>query len=791
MHIIARPDDKHKCSVLEFYQAFIEPNGYKRVTPRTMARMIDTHRKRNNLDPRTGQWTSLKTHTQGGTDFRTMKDLLDGVLSVAAEVCPARFSSGNRTTNFLFLPECQTTEEGPGTKFCVDAVNYLAEPSYPREAAPGTAGNSTATVSGESATIYTADVGVTWELRCWDPYSGYDHSEYLLLNSTEHMFFNDLRRTGHFSITFEERSAKIWYHTRAHSVVTEPFDIDKNPEEFIQLILFSSFATLFQLGVDPTIHRVVVDGLVHYQFDVVHRDGTHHKYRSVLIEYEDWRARIYGRAMRVYKVVECGVENGPFHVVQDYWRFENEYSSEEAECQDEILGALEKALPEEEFIAVRKHFMTILADGAVAYKGCDTSQAKALPHLRYRRRFRTVCKEHCETLYQVQDPAAFFFGLSQLIFVLDRLRRAGYLHRDISPGNVMLHCIDAQATELSQRYITKLADLELAVAYDQVAKEDFSVGTREFMAIEVQSRRHIFLGDPNEWKHLVVFQYFVPNPLHDLESALWLAINFIYHRCSRRVLRDTPWETMRGYLEEILTYRESIFTAGTRDRELFVLFAGDIFWPLHIEQLYGPGTVMLKLAGVLESLRRTYFAIEAERMTEEEIQQRMAFDPKRVVRRLALAVFEDHKGLWDEARDAFMEISDYFVNNSDALVQISDIDFVTGKIEGEEAPTPCIARDGPIIAEDAPVITADGPATAVDTSTAEAVLDKGMDAAQENNLNAAAEALDAESMRKRKREGEAEGVCKKKRSIQLARTESPSRNQTDEALRLAARGPQV
>ena len=151
---------------------------------------------------------------------------------------------------------------------------------------------------------------------------------------------------------------------------------------------------------------------------------------------------------------------------------------------------------------------------------------------------------------------------------------------------------------------------------------------------------------------------------------------------------------------------------------------------------------------------------EAERMTEEEIQQRMAFDPKRVVRRLALAVFEDHKGLWDEARDVFKEISDYCVNNSDSLVQISDIDFVTGKIEGEEeAPTPCMAKDGLIIAEDAPVITADGPVSADEMSSA-----KESDSAQENN--ATAEALNVESMRKR--EGEAKVVCKKKRSIQLA-----------------------
>ena len=104
---------------------------------------------------------------------------------------------------------------------------------------------------------------------------------------------------------------------------------------------------------------------------------------------------------------------------------------------------------------------------------------------------------------------------------------------------------------------------------------------------------------------------------------------------------------MRGYVEEISTYRESIFTAGTqaRERELFILTAGGIFWPIreHVEQLYGPETVMLKLAEVLERLRRTYLAIVAERMTEEEIQQRMAFDPKRVLRRLALAVFEDHR----------------------------------------------------------------------------------------------------------------------------------------------------
>ena len=45
------------------------------------------------------------------------------------------------------------------------------------------------------------------------------------LSTAQHMLFNDLRRTCHFSCTIEETTARIWCHTRSGTFVTQGFDI--------------------------------------------------------------------------------------------------------------------------------------------------------------------------------------------------------------------------------------------------------------------------------------------------------------------------------------------------------------------------------------------------------------------------------------------------------------------------------------------------------------------------------------------------------------------------------------
>ncbi|KAF8909069.1 hypothetical protein CPB85DRAFT_1414454 [Mucidula mucida] len=105
------------------------------------------------------------------------------------------------------------------------------------------------------------------------------------------------------------------------------------------------------------------------------------------------------------------------------------------------------------------------------------------------------------------------------------MRLAGFVHRDISPGNCLMY----------ERQI-KISDLEYARRYESQGKGLAPLtGTPGFMAIEYQRSRHLFLGKaedrdvlqdleadydltmsdaPDSW-----FQY---NFLHDLEAVVWL-----------------------------------------------------------------------------------------------------------------------------------------------------------------------------------------------------------------------------------------------------------------------------
>ncbi|KAL1756200.1 hypothetical protein FB107DRAFT_211894, partial [Schizophyllum commune] len=547
--LTARPYSQ-QCSVPEFYETYVESTNYERVPTRTLARIISVLRRRGDIDRSTGEWTDLHGKGVASNDDR-MKALYDHVLGAAAEVCPRRFSPDKKTTTYTCSSGLETAADIPGATYYADAVSYLAQPSYTREATPGTAHNHVATAQGQSRIVYTADVGMTWGLTPFADSSHIQRNEDQTLYAAQHILYNDIRHTCQFAVTIEGSSVRLWYHTRSRTIFTERFDMHKHSDELIQIILFSSFASPAQLGFDPAVHRVVVGNELHYQFDVVHRDGTCHQYQSVEIEYEDAASNLHCQAMRVFKVVDCGNLSGPCRVLQDYWRSNDAEVSEEGKIQDAIFCAMEKTMTEDELIDIRRHFMTLLADGVVAcadrpreasdppVSGSMVSGSRLARIASGRKHCRTLHGEYCETLWRVDDPATFFFALYQVIQVLDKMRRAGYVHRDVSLGNIMLQCMDTSSTNLSERYITKLADLEYARAYDKIAN-DRGVGTSVFMAVEVQAQEHIFASCREE--ELLTHNYFAYNPLHDVESALWCAIYFALRRCSRQVLENTDWK---------------------------------------------------------------------------------------------------------------------------------------------------------------------------------------------------------------------------------------------------------
>ncbi|KAF6765825.1 hypothetical protein DFP72DRAFT_1108795 [Ephemerocybe angulata] len=104
-------------------------------------------------------------------------------------------------------------------------------------------------------------------------------------------------------------------------------------------------------------------------------------------------------------------------------------------------------------------------------------------------------------------------GPDRSFTALNLLRKAGYIHRDISPGNCLIYESHG-----------KLSDLEFCKPFLAESKGDSFSGTTEFMAAEVLTKRLLFrpekLEDDSESEE--PGNIYHPHPIHDLEALNWM-----------------------------------------------------------------------------------------------------------------------------------------------------------------------------------------------------------------------------------------------------------------------------
>ncbi|KAI5827832.1 hypothetical protein K523DRAFT_245927 [Schizophyllum commune Tattone D] len=740
-----------QCPLDSFWGTYVEEaRGYKQIPEPTLARIVSVLRERKVLNSN-GRWKHLASRPKVGKKskednfYKGLEPIFESVIDAASAVDPSRFSHADRTTSFACRPNCQTASEVPGAAFRVDALNYLVESSYSRDKAPGTAHNCTAKAEGDTTVFYTADAGATYEFKKVLNDETALQNEKQTLGTAEHMVYNDIRREAHFSFTIEGSSARMWCHTRSHTIISRRFDIHKDATEFVKFILFSSFASEYELGFDPNVSRVYVENKLHYEFKIRHLDGTYHRYRTVKVVHENPAAELHSRAMRVFKAVECDTDDVRYIALRDYWLFDD--APEEVQIQLEILTRLEASISKEDYEALQGHFMTILADGVVvrdeasgiapgppegaevyeyanglnpkgipakkpsvqvasrgatsSFRGPERPQTPPrLPQLQLhgRKHCRTVYAEYCEDLWRVNDPARFYYALYQVMFILDKWRRAGYLHRDISLGNIMLHLFNEKASGLA-RYITKISDLEYARPYGRMSQHDPITGTSLFMAVELQAQKHLWANNLEE--DTLTHHYFVHNPLHDVEAVIWMAIYFAIRRCSRRVFEATEWTTMREILKDVEAYSATIFVHsihGSVERQNLIFYAR-AYQKLgeKLKRLHGDDTVFVKLIDAIEALRATYKAVENSRMATPEERSQLE-DDKVNAPRLSIDVFHQYAGIYETLRQIFDAISQHFADGeySDPLIKISDIDPDTGEI----VPKPAEPESPPVTVVD-------------------------------------------------------------------------------------------
>ncbi|KAL0062265.1 hypothetical protein AAF712_010834 [Marasmius tenuissimus] len=417
-----------------------------------------------------------------------------------------------------------------------------------------------------------------------------DNVRKLLGNST-HMISSDPRRRFRFGITIEDAQMRFWYFSRALNFVTHDFNFITDPKPFIQFLLATSFATPEELGYDPTVVRLNVDGEWVYDYRVDHPEDGTQWYRTVESLDTHRAARLPGRGVRVWVVKPLDVSRQPYppgstedkrYVLKDYWL------AMDSDSESKILEAIVTAatgVDGRTEADIRKHLMTIERDWAVSVNGRDdnsglhlrskmppsehdehdlehdpqtpptqpqlSSSVNSVPTgglnipeeksqndvpagldrprvFEPRVHRRLIFKEVGQPLNKIRDQKVLAQCLAEALEGLNDFYRAGYVHRDVSSGNLLLCKLDGGS------YICKISDLEYArprlVKKKANSKaHDGKTGTPAFMAVEVQVGDYAF----GPQLHILTIgngskPQFLHNYLHDVEGLWWIMLYSLF-----------------------------------------------------------------------------------------------------------------------------------------------------------------------------------------------------------------------------------------------------------------------
>ncbi|KAK7444800.1 hypothetical protein VKT23_015117 [Stygiomarasmius scandens] len=169
---------------------------------------------------------------------------------------------------------------------------------------------------------------------------------------------------------------------------------------------------------------------------------------------------------------------------------------------------------------------------------------------------RILYQEVCETIDYLDDVVKIAQTLYDCVIELHLLYLVGYIHRDISVGNVFYDCSGGHG---------RISDLEYARTFHRDdAATDPKTGTLAFMALEIQSGVYYF------WNYLITGDLF-HNYIHDLESVFWLAVWMF----SSTYMRQPP------DIEKHKTSIDSMFGLKALSNRLKVMKYADGFSNIH------------------------------------------------------------------------------------------------------------------------------------------------------------------------------------------------------------------
>ncbi|KAJ8507002.1 hypothetical protein ONZ45_g10579 [Pleurotus djamor] len=433
---------------------------------------------------------------------------------------------------------------------------------------------------------------------------------------------DDPRRTFSFSMTIVRDQVSLWYYSRSHTAVSEPFSFVENPKMFIKVLMSFQFASEKELGFDPLVERQA-DGT--YIFEIRQGKGPPRRFRTVGVLSEYRSNNITGRMSRIWLVREINADNlytGKEYVLKDVWLeataateraiqtsiftdFKNFVKGPRSAEQEAVYQAfqhtskyklsIDDLAKDDKF---KDYFMTIIADDvcgeskalavdANAKRGlfhtpvlsstptASTSTRKSsqrqpsgtprpmtavtnyvpTQHRTYvpRQHYRVVFEEFCKTVGDLETMGEVAAVLEHAVIALRVMFCAGWVHRDISSGNVL-------AFKRVGSMQGKVSDLEYARRYPPEATyqaaADPKTGTPYFMPHEILDSSFLYDEDTaessedtddvfgsssdEEKTNMSPATQTAPifNFQHDLECVWWIFLWTLTRRVSHEPSRD-------------------------------------------------------------------------------------------------------------------------------------------------------------------------------------------------------------------------------------------------------------
>ncbi|KAF7799147.1 hypothetical protein EIP86_010378 [Pleurotus ostreatoroseus] len=310
------------------------------------------------------------------------------------------------------------------------------------------------------------------------------------------MFENPGRR---FAIGFsiENVNMRIWFCDRRNILVSQSFHFITNPQYVVHFFLSILYAEPHQLGWDPTM-TLLPDG---HNFDIMVTSGKEARtYRTKEILSDRGSRELLGKASRVWKAVrmEDGEETGPVVVLKDCWpKLCDPREGEIIRCIRKIL------LDQRESKSIESLFLNVEWDGDTlirtdvafpdstlivnansAQRSTNRKEAAGISAESRLVHYRVVISPvSTGSLHGQTSLPTIYKSLSHMTRALRAMHKAGWVHRDISTGNILVD--DGQAV---------LADFELATQASD--DSNFHLGTEYFKSVEVGAGSYCFLPRP-------------------------------------------------------------------------------------------------------------------------------------------------------------------------------------------------------------------------------------------------------------------------------------------------------